>query len=413
MHILCLSNGHGEDMIGASILQSWQQQNLDLQAVALPLVGEGVVYQQSHIPIIGSVKNMPSGGFINMDSKELLKDVGSGLFSLTLQQLTAIKSWSKQGGKILAVGDIVPLLMAWWSGVDYAFVGTAKSEYYLRDEAGWLPSKNWWSYGLERMTQCIYFPWERWLMSRTRCRGIFPRDRLTSLTLQRFKIPAVDLGNPMMDGLHPSINYEINESARLTVLLLPGSRAPEVYRNWEQLLAALDRVMLEYWRVDLQILAAIAANLDCQPFVQSLLTKGWQLQTTHINLSDAAIHLTKGPVQFSISQRDFADYLHRAHVAIAMAGTATEQFAGLGKPVISIPGQGPQFTRAFAEAQTRLLGSSVTLITNPTQAGTTLKTILDDPDRLYLISQNGRNRLGKPGAAHRIAHYLETIWGTR
>jgi uncharacterized protein (TIGR03492 family) len=97
MHILCLSNGHGEDMIGACILQSWQQQNLDLQAVALPLVGEGVVYQQSHIPIIGSVKNMPSGGFINMDSKELLKDVGSGLFSLTLQQLTAIKSWSKQG----------------------------------------------------------------------------------------------------------------------------------------------------------------------------------------------------------------------------------------------------------------------------------------------------------------------------
>jgi len=39
----------------------------------------------------------------------------------------------------LSRGDIVPLLFAWLSGATYAFVGTAKSEYYLRDEAGPLP----------------------------------------------------------------------------------------------------------------------------------------------------------------------------------------------------------------------------------------------------------------------------------
>jgi len=39
-----------------------------------------------------------------------------------------------------------------------------------------------------------------------------------------------------------------------------------------------------------------------------------------------------------------------------MAGTATEQFVGLGKPAIAIPGIGPQFTAAFAEAQSRHLG---------------------------------------------------------
>lgn len=32
---------------------------------------------------------------------------------------------------------------------------------------------------------------------------------------------------------------------------------------------------------------------------------------------------------------------------------------GQGKPVFTIPGRGPQFTAAFAEAQSRLLGESV------------------------------------------------------
>ena len=36
----------------------------------------------------------------------------------------------------------------------------------------------------------------------------------------------------------------------------------------------------------------------------------------------------------------------------SMAGTATEQAIGLGKPVIQIEGKGPQFTKTFAEAKT-------------------------------------------------------------
>lgn len=39
-----------------------------------------------------------------------------------------------------------------------------------------------------------------------------------------------------------------------------------------------------------------------------------------------------------------------------MAGTAAEQAVGLAKPVLQLPGQGPQFTASFAEAQRRLLG---------------------------------------------------------
>lgn len=34
---------------------------------------------------------------------------------------------------------------------------------------------------------------------------------------------------------------------------------------------------------------------------------------------------------------------------------------GQGKPVFTIPGEGPQFTAAFADAQSRLLGESVSV----------------------------------------------------
>jgi len=89
-----------------------------------------------------------------------------------------------------------------------------------------------------------------------------------------------------------------------------------------------------------------------------------------------------------------------------MAGTATEQFIGLGKPAIIIPGQGPQFTYAFAEAQSRHFGKSITLIQSPRQVAEAIASLLSDPERLRAIAENGIRRMGKPGAAHRIAECL-------
>ncbi|MNS35731.1 hypothetical protein D3C72_678960 [compost metagenome] len=90
-----------------------------------------------------------------------------------------------------------------------------------------------------------------------------------------------------------------------------------------------------------------------------------------------------------------------------MAGTATEQVVGLGKPVVSVPGRGPQFTYAFAEAQTRLLGESVTLVTGgPDRIAEAAWAILADPDRLHRIAENGRLRMGESGASSRLARHI-------
>ncbi len=433
MRVLCLSNGHGEDAIALRILRELQQQPTPPDLTALPIVGEGYAYTNSGIPLIGSVKAMPSGGFIYQDGRQLARDIRGGLLQLTLAQLRAIRAWATTietqrrrvttshsplptpHSLILAVGDIVPLLFARLSGLPYAFVGTAKSEYYLRDENGWLPRASWWDDRIERWTGCIFQPWERWLMSHPNCKAVFPRDTITAMSLKRQGIPAFDLGNPMMDGLeweegkdkglrmkdkNEALAFSLSPLA-LTIALLPGSRPPEAYANWETLLQAVNGMIAQMPR-SLTFLAAIAPGLEAEALHKALMAYRWQQvaeDTYTVSLGDRKSTLT-------LAQQRFAECLHRADVAIAMAGTATEQFVGLGKPAITIPGKGPQFTPAFAEAQTRLLGASVMLVKEPDRVAAVIQSLLQNPDALQTIAENGRRRMGAPGAAKRIAQCL-------
>jgi len=90
LKLLCLSNGHGEDVIAVKIIEALHQQTQSVEITALPIVGDGSAYQRSRIPLLTPGKNMPSGGFIYMDAKELWRDVRGGLIALTLAQLKAV-----------------------------------------------------------------------------------------------------------------------------------------------------------------------------------------------------------------------------------------------------------------------------------------------------------------------------------
>jgi uncharacterized protein (TIGR03492 family) len=410
MRLLCLSNGHGEDAIALRILQALQQtpsqENIELQLAALPIVGKGQAYRRQGISLIGEAKSMPSGGFLYMDGRQLARDLQGGLLSLTRAQMGTVKTWAQEGGVILAVGDIVPLLFAWWSGLPYAFVGTAKSEYHLRDEQGALQRPSWFEQ-LESSLGSVYLPWERWLMRHPRCKAVFPRDTLTADALRKYAIPAFDLGNPMMDGLEPTgeqfLDLEASKSF-LTIALLPGSRVPEAYENWQTILQAVATVQDEFASQDLLFLAAIAPSLDLAPLQQELGQVGWRQKLTSPHLIFKQNNATL------VVTRAFNDCLQQSKIAIAMAGTATEQFVGLGKPAILISGKGPQFTPKFAEAQTRLLGISVNLVTSPTVVGKEMRSLLQDILRMQQIAENGYRRMGQSGAASRIADCLNHIF---
>ncbi|TAE55204.1 MAG: hypothetical protein EAZ76_12365 [Nostocales cyanobacterium] len=425
LQLLVLSNGHGEDIIAARIIQELQQLSTPPDIFALPIVGEGHAYQKLNVPCIGEVKTMPSGGFIYMDGKQLMRDVQGGLVQLTWKQIQAVRSWvssqTKLGNQnvILAVGDIVPLLFAALSGANYAFVGTAKSEYYVRDELGLLPGRSksaWW----ENFSGSIYHPWERWLMSRRRCRAVFPRDALTTEILRKWPIPAFDAGNPMMDGLEPKITdpvfdgVEVEEaeiSRPMMVTLLPGSRANEAYENWQIIMMGVSALIDGFREREIVFLGAIAPSLDPNILSQTLQTMGWQQQDQcTVKLADPqAIFFKLKSATLILSQQSYNEFLHWGDIAIAMAGTATEQYIGLGKPAIAIPGKGPQYNPAFAEAQSRLLGSSLRLIDQPSQVFPTVQTLFKDPDLLQDIAENGVKRMGRPGAAKRIAECLQSM----
>jgi uncharacterized protein (TIGR03492 family) len=402
MNLLCISNGHGEDIIAVRVLKELRCFPDAPSISALPIVGEGGAYQKAGIPIVGPTQTMPSGGFISMDARQVFRDLQGGLVGLTWEQIKTVRAWGKTGGKILAVGDLVPLLMAWASGAEYAFIGTAKSEYYVRNEAGRLSNRSWlegrWS---------IYLPWERWLMRRRHCRGVFVRDQLTADSLQRCRVKASYPGNPMMDGLDADTDKLTRiiaafppAEAVLTLALIPGSRAPEAFDNWQRLLLALDSVAQVFPDRQVRLLGAIAPALNLAVLKDALIDAQWQPETGSL------VTFFSHNCCLVITTDAFAECLHLADAALATAGTATEQAVGLGKPVFTVPGAGPQFTDAFAEAQARLLGLSVTVVKDPTTLGQALAHCLQDRDRLQHIAENGRTRLGQAGAGRAIATAL-------
>lgn len=425
LRLLVLSNGHGEDAIAVRIVQELQQQVHPPDIFALPLVGEGYAYQKLNIPLIGSVRTMPSGGFIYMDGWQFLRDLGGGLIQLTFDQILTIRSWvnsqqkSDKNHAILAVGDLLPLFFAWMSGTKYAFVGTAKSEYHVRNEQGLLKRDHPLAH-LGHFSGSVYHPWERWLMSHHRCKAVFPRDSLTTKILQKWPIPVFDVGNPMMDGLEPtfptarfySISSEKRELGRpLIITLLPGSRPPEAYANWQKILLAVSALigMQQTHNWDKFVfLGAIAPSLHFASMHQILQSHGWYPHPDcPVTIpDDSALTFYQKNAYFILTQKAYNDCLHMADIAIAMAGTATEQFVGLGKPAITMPGKGPQFNPKFAQTQSRLLGPSVILVQEPHEVAQAVRSLFANPDKLHFIAENGLRRMGKAGAAKRIAECL-------
>ncbi len=410
MKLLVVSNGHGEDVIAVRIVEQLQRAIANLEIFALPLVGEGHSYQQKQISIIGKVQKMPSGGFVYMSKDNLLLDLKGGLFKLTLEQLKVIRQWGKNKHPILAVGDIVPLLFARISCSQYAFVGTAKSEYYLRDRSGnWLANTSW----LEKQFGSVYLPWEVWLMRKAT--GVYLRDRLTTQFLLEKKIKAHDLGNPMMDGFDEDSNGNSGfawDANCLKVLLLPGSRAPEALRNWQQILLVVADILRKLTNIRFVFTAAISPGLELEAFQRGLLLNNWRpgfVRSVGLETGNSAKGLwQKDNAQLWLSQAAYQEFLEEANVAIAMAGTATEQFVGLGKPVLTMSGEGAQCTYAFMEAQSRLLGCSIFFCSNPAEIAPTIQKLIDSPQLRETITENGRARMGSSGSAERIAAHLKS-----
>jgi uncharacterized protein (TIGR03492 family) len=124
------------------------------------------------------------------------------------------------------------------------------------------------------------------------------------------------------------------------ILLLPGSRADALVN-----LSALLEVCLRVSATETALfVCALAPSLQVTDVVRSASAKGWQGDGDYLRRGPTTVLLT----------RDFGAALEAATIAVGLAGTANEQTAGLGKPVVAFPGPGVQYTRRFMALQRRL-----------------------------------------------------------
>lgn len=380
--VLLISNGHGEDNDAGFIIEALQRLRPDLSLAALPIVGQGAEYRRRGVEIIGPVADLPSGGFTKTNRLRLLGDAVGGLVGLTIGQIRAVRKRRHEFDLVLGIGDGVAQSFAAITGKPFIAFITSLSALYE-----------------DHLT---LEPILRWEVRRDRCLALVTRDLFTAENLSAQGYEKVKFGGlPSTDAIRPSgRDLGVPEGERL-IALLPGSRPPEAERNLATLLGFVERAA----QTDtvLAFRAAIVPRLrESLPALAA--ARGWQLD------GDS---LTKGAAEVRCPPDAFADLITRADVVVAMAGLAAEQAVVAGKPVIQIPGEGPQYTWKFAEAQTRLLGMNARLIgtraageTELQQAVATLSDILSDEDYRARCAIEGPRRLGTPGGADRIARMV-------
>jgi uncharacterized protein (TIGR03492 family) len=398
--LLVLSNGHGEDLIALRVVEALRLLRPAVEVAVLPLVGKGQAFAGAEatgaIQRVGPRRDLPSGGFSNQSLRGLLGDLAAGLPLLSWQQWRLVRRWGQGGDPILAVGDLLPLLLAWAAGGPYGFIGTPKSDHTWAS-----PPPPGWGHtpladGYHRLKGSEWDPWEWALMARRRCRLVAVRDPLTALGLRRHGVEATAPGNPMMDGFTAEPLPAWLEGER-RLLLLPGSRLPEALGNLERLLGALPSD-----GEPTTVLLATGNRPEPEALAPLLRHRGFEPMALPAG-SGAAMAWRRGQLRLLVGPGQFGAWAGWSEVGLATAGTATEQLVGLGVPALSLPGPGPQFKAGFARRQSRLLGGAVRPCKGRQELAEQLGALLAnraERERLGLI---GRERMGPEGGSTGLA----------
>ncbi|MBD2423630.1 lipid-A-disaccharide synthase-related protein [Cyanobium sp. FACHB-13342] len=393
--VLLVSNGHGEDLSGALVAAQLRERGIAVEA--LPLVGHGSPYRQLGIPVLGRTRSCSTGGLGYTSLAGRLSELVEGQLLYVLGRLLLLRRRRQGYGLVLAVGDVLAVLGGWLSGLPTAVYLVAYSSHYEGR---------------------LQLPWPcSWLLGRPAIRAIWSRDGLTASDLsQQLARPVTFLGNPFLDVVSPSPAAQPSRppssgaAQQPQLLLVPGSRLPEAARNLKLMLQLVALLPGDWVQAqNLRLRAALVPDLSLDRITQLARPLGWQLEGQD--------HLSCGSLRLELAWGQFAAILPQASLVLCMAGTAAEQAVGLGKPVLQLPGQGPQFTAGFAEAQRRLLGPGVHWAgggrgqTPSLQASAALaRTLLDEqtdpkrgPTRRQQLAAIGLERIGQPGGSQTMA----------
>ncbi len=389
--ILLLSNGHGEDLSGA-LVGKWLRK-LHHHVDAFPLVGFGNSYTQAGIKVLGKTREFSTGGLGYTTFSGRLTELFQGQLVYLVGRFWTLLSVSSNYDLLVVIGDVVPVICAWLTRLPVVTYLVAYSSHYEGK---------------------LKLPWPCGsFLSSKRFLKIYTRDQLTAddLTIQLDRNIEF-LGNPFLEPVFE--NQESLPSCGFRLGLLPGSRRPELDSNLLLMLSVID--LLPFPLVierEIHFDMALVTSLTNKELKSLVSQRGWQT-------CNSSIQLRRNQLKVSIHRDSFVKVLQSSDVVLSMAGTAAEQALGLTKPVIQLPGNGPQFTASFAEAQRRLLGPTVFCADGIVGQGSNLRNtarlileILErsknDPKLHKECCEQAMKRLGPEGGARRMAVEISSL----
>ncbi len=355
--VLLISNGHGEDSIGAAIARRL----LDLEVDAYPTLGDGKAYADV-CPIVGPRRHLPSQGLRRKGSLAGDARAGFGIGNA----VRFMRTNSDDYDDIVVVGDLVGVALCWWSGV--------RVRLYLD------------VYKSGRANR--YSMLERWIIRRT-SELVLTRDSVLAEELQNARIKARFAGNVMMDTI-PDAPYDAMALRRhaLAIALLPGSRA-DAPSNFALQIEALRKV---HGIADVDLFMALAPGTD----VGELARVSGLATGPDVLAGDLNIHLSSGALASVFAASD---------IVLGQAGTANLQAIGLGKPVVSfLIDEAREARRARVAA---LTGDSRIVVGKDAGAlADAVSSLLEDDADRARRGAIGRERMGPPGAIDAVVAEL-------
>ena len=402
--LLYISNGHGEDNHSSHIIRTLRAIRPELKISALPIVGEGNAYRKIDVPIVGPTYTLPSGGFTYMNRLRLIEDIRAGLLTMTWKQYRAMKAYVENVDFVAATGDTIGQAFALLSGKPFvSFISPLSAMY-------------------EGKLNMDLILWQ--ILKSERCMAVATRDAYTAKDLHKQGLEKVQFGGiPSLDRLKPAGKDIRLEEGQKMVALLPGSRTAEAVQNFKlEMQIALEVAQLNPGvRFRAALVPSVMAEVgriaeDC----------GWEWERIEgekgerekgrshfIKLGYGGDAYYPKPVEILCYSDAFNDIICRTTLVVGMAGLAVDQAMAIGKPIVQVAGEGPQFTYAFAEAQDRLLGLSVQTIGEQAATPEILKEAaecvvrtIEDEAYLQACVENGQQKFGPFGASARIANMI-------
>ncbi len=395
--LLLLSNVHGEDISGSLLGVELQRKGHNVSS--FPLVGKGLAYQKAGIKIYGLRKEFSTGGLGYTSIIGRLTDLFEGQLFYFLYSSIRLLFISRKYDLLILVGDILPIVLG--------YLSCKKSIIYLVAYSSHYEGK-------------LNLPWPGKLCLKSkRVLNIYTRDQLTAKDLSnQLRRKILFLGNPFMDLVFTSTKQLNKKSFRLGIL--PGSRRPELDRNILMILRVLQNIPEEILLdINISFDMALVDSLTKNDLVKLVDKYGWDIQ--NLSLNDNSFALVNKYCQVFIHRNSFASVLQSSDIFLCMAGTAAEQAIGLAKPVIQLPGDGPQFTNNFAEAQRRLLGPTILCAQRKNVKKLniyvdTANLILEIRGRYFadsnfrdLCKKEAKLRLGNEGGTKKIAKSIDNL----